>query len=247
METAIEARGIQQRFGLFKKACALRDFDLALPYNRVTVILGRNGAGKSTFLKLAQGLMKATSGTLRTLGLDPIAQDEELRQRSGYVPDLADAPGWMTLPEWLDFLAPHYRRFDPARAFALAETFRVPLDRSFKQMSRGQQMLAMLGSAVAHEPELLLLDEPFAALDPVAREDVLRALITELHTEGEAGRTVVLTTHDLEIACRVADEIVVIDGGRVTWQESVGENDETRPRELAEQLKNVLAGSEVMA
>lgn len=234
---ALVAQKLVKRFGR-KADNALDGLDLEIASGKVTVLLGRNGAGKSTLLRLAHGMLQPDSGSLSVCGFDPIAATDEVRIRSGFVPDAPDVPAWMTPLEWLHFLEPHYPRFDLDAARETMGQFAVPQKMRFSALSKGQAMLAMLASASAHEPELLLLDEPFGALDPIARDEVLAALIGELRY---AGRSVVVTTHDLDIACRVADDIVVIDRGRVAWESKKESLDSPTPSLVRERLAATIA------
>lgn len=238
-DDVLRADDLCVRFG---RTQALTDVSLAIPNDRVTVILGRNGAGKSTLLRVALGVVKPRAGTIRVLSRDPFKHSTAVRQRIGYVPDVPDVPDWMTPVELFRFLKPHYPVFDVDRAIDLLRRLQVSTDTRFSQLSRGQGMLAMLAAAIAPEPELLLLDEPFGGLDPLAREEILRAVIEELR---DRGRAVVLTTHDLEVTSRIADRVVVMDQGRVTWQGEVDALEEQRsgPQSLPSLLKDRLAAS----
>jgi ABC-2 type transport system ATP-binding protein len=233
----VVATHLVKRFGR-KGGNALDGLDLEIAHGKVTVLLGRNGAGKSTLLRLAHGMLEKDAGAISVLGRDPIAATDEVRVRSGYVPDAPDVPPWMTPLEWLRFLAPHYPRFDLPAARETMAQFSVPQKTRFSELSKGQAMLALLASATAHEPELLLLDEPFGALDPIARDEVLAALIGELRY---AGRAVVVTTHDLDVACRVADDIVVIDRGRVAWESRSESLVAPTPSQVRERLAATIA------
>ena len=189
------------------------------------------------------------SATLEVLGRDPWREATAVRERVGFVPDVPDAPTWMTPREWLAFLAPHYPTFDVGRGLALLESLDVPADSQLHRLSRGEGMLAMLAAAIAPDPELLLLDEPFGGLDPVAREGILRAVIGEIR---DRGRAVVLTTHDLDVAGRVADHVVVIERGRVRFAGDVDDvaapADSGAPtRSLADALLVHLEGARVAA
>lgn len=227
---AVQAIGVCKHFGAIP---VLSDLCLEVGRGEVAVLVGRNGAGKSTVLRLLNGMLRSDGGTLRVLGRDPIRQANEVRRRVGYVPDAPDAYDWMKPKDWFRFLAPHFPGFDRARAEALCRRMDVPLLTPFRGLSRGQAMKAMLAGALAHDPELLLLDEPFTGLDPLARDDILRAVIEELRGE----RTVLLSTHDLEVATRVADRVAILDGGRIareTTPEALNarEGEESLPRRL---------------
>ena len=191
----ITAQGISKRFG---RNVVLDAFDFAPTPGRVTVLLGRNGSGKSTFLKLCLGVLKADTGELTA----------PPRCNIGYVPDKPDCYDWMTPRDLFRFLRPQYPTWNEDEVTRLCETFDVPVSTKFKALSRGEGMKAMLVAALAPNPELLLLDEPFAGLDVIARDEVLRGVITALR-DGE--RTVLCTTHDLD----VADEVALLGDGQI--------------------------------
>jgi ABC-2 type transport system ATP-binding protein len=178
----------------------------------VTALLGENGQGKTTLMKLALGVLAPDGGTITVAGFDPLKQPRPLREQVGFVPAQPDAYGWMTVRDLFRFLEPQYPTWDRAYADALVAQLRIPERTTFKAMSRGEGMKAMLAAALAPRPPLLLLDEPFAGLDPLVREEVLRGVIGELRG-GE--RTVLLATHDLDVVARVADRVAILADGRI--------------------------------
>lgn len=196
----------------YGKDPVLQHLTFELEPERVTVLLGRNGAGKSTLMKCALGVLETNSGTMRVLDHDPMKRPRPARERLGYVPDRPDVYGWMRIRDLFRFLKPQYPTWNVDRAEHLIDAFGVPRQRTFARMSRGEGTKAMLAAALAPDPELLLLDEPFAGLDPIAREDVLRHVIGELRTEGQ---TVLCATHELDVAARIADRVAILDGGRI--------------------------------
>jgi ABC-2 type transport system ATP-binding protein len=206
---SLVARGLKKRFG---KRIVLAGVDLEVAPGLVTALLGENGQGKTTLMKLALGVLAADGGTIRVAGFDPLKQPRPLREQVGFVPAQPDAYGWMTVRDLFRFLAPQYPTWDRAYADALVQQLRIPEKTSFKAMSRGEGMKAMLAAALAPRPPLLLLDEPFAGLDPLVREEVLRGVIGELRG-GE--RTVLLATHDLDVVARVADRVAILADGRI--------------------------------
>jgi ABC-2 type transport system ATP-binding protein len=221
LPSVFAARGVTKRFG---KRRVLDGLDLELAPGCVTALLGENGAGKSTLIKLALGVLKADAGSLVVAGCDPLRQSKRLRERIGFVPDVPDAYPWMTVRDLFRYLAPHWPSWDARLAASLVESLRIPADTPFKAMSRGEGMKAMLAAALAPRPGLLLLDEPFAGLDPLVREEVLRSVIGELR-DGE--RTVLVATHDLDVVARIADRVAILAGGRIarhgTLSEVLGE------------------------
>ena len=195
----ITAEQIRKRFG---RNVVLDQLDFAPTPGRVTVLLGRNGCGKSTFLKLCLGVLRADEGTL-------VAPP---RNQIGYVPDKPDCYDWMTPTDLFRFLKPQYPTWNDDEVARLCEALHVPVATKFQSLSRGEGMKAMLVAALAPDPELILLDEPFAGLDVIAREEVLRGVIDALR-DGE--RTVLCTTHDLDVASRIADEVALLAEGRI--------------------------------
>ncbi len=211
----------------FKKNRVLDGLTLDLAPGAVTVLLGSNGAGKSTLLKLALGVLKAGAGSLAVCGFDPVKQPKHARRAVGYVPDKPDVYDWMTPRELYRFLKPQYPTWNNDKVERSCTALDVPMDRKFGALSRGEGMKAMLVAALAHEPELLLLDEPFAGLDPVVREEVLRGIIAELRADE---RTVLCATHDLDVAARIADRVAVLHRGKIAQhgdlQDVLGGDDE---------------------
>jgi ABC-2 type transport system ATP-binding protein len=237
---------VAKRFG---KARVLEDVSFTLPTRGVTVLLGANGEGKSTLLRLLLGLLKADAGSLRVLGLDPIKDGRELKRQVAYVPDQPDNPSWMTPRELYRFLAPQYPEWSTERVERLSAEWEIPLERTFKQLSRGQAARALLAAALAQSPKLLLLDECFSGLDPLARRDLLGGFLSEL---AEHEIATLLVTHDLDVAARVAERVMVLAKGRIVTQgglEEVLQVDEEAAR-LSSRMLGLLArakGTEVAA
>ncbi len=229
-DNAIHIEGLRKRFW---RNAVLQDLDLDVGHGETFVVLGRNGAGKSKLFKLLLGTLAPDAGSLSVLGLDPVRRGARLRRRVGYVPSTPDAYGWMSFCDLCRFLEPYYPGWSRELAGDLAAQLEVPLRTPFRKMSRGEGMKAMLCAALAPEPELLLLDEPFAGLDPIVREEVLRGVIGHLKNNR---RTVVCTTHDLDVAARIADRVVYLENGRVQKDEYV---DEVRPEALRAQFAGI--------
>ncbi len=239
MNDIVRIEGLE--FGYRRRQQALAGVDLVLAPGKVTVLLGSNGAGKSTLLRLLLGVLRPTRGTLRVFGQDPLRAHAAVVQRIGYVPDVPDVYPWMTPAQLYAFLAPHYPAWNVTLCRELTAQLDVPMQTKFKALSRGQGMKAMLVAALAAEPELLLLDEPFAGLDPLVREEVLSGVVLALR-DGE--RTVLCATHELEIAARIADRVAVLHAGKIVQHGDLAEVlGQDEPAQAPRGLHRVLAAA----
>jgi ABC-2 type transport system ATP-binding protein len=208
MPAAVEAHALSKNFG---RAIALHDCDVALPLGKVTGIVGPNGAGKTTLLQLAVGLRRSTSGAIITLGLSPMAATIALLARVGYVAQDRPLYRELTVDETLALGRRLNARWDEAYARARIARFRIAFDRRIQALSTGQQAQVALTLALAKRPELLLLDEPVANLDPVARLEVLEELMTAVAD----GLTVVLTSNILGDVEQICEHVAILQGGRI--------------------------------
>jgi ABC-2 type transport system ATP-binding protein len=216
-EPAIAVEGLEVGYG---RRLALRGASLSVPKGSTTVLLGPNGAGKTTLLRACAGLLARRAGSVRVLGLDPERERDRVCERLGLVPDRPDAWGWMRIGDLLDWLAPHHPRWNAAKAASWVEALGVPRDRRFREMSRGEGTKAMLAATLAHEPEVLLLDEPFGGLDPLVHDEVLAGVVRSL---AESETTLLVSTHDLDVAARIGDRVAVLVDGRVRREADVEE------------------------
>jgi ABC-2 type transport system ATP-binding protein len=205
---ALEATGLGKRYG---RTWALRDCTLELPRGRVAALVGPNGAGKTTLLHLAVGLLAPSTGSIRALGRAP-GKDPDLLARVGFVAQDAPLYGDFTGAELLRLGVALNRRFDLALARDRLDRLGVPLDRKLGRLSGGQRAQVALAMALAKRPELLLLDEPVASLDPLARREFLQVLMGSV---AEQGLTVLLSSHLVADLERVCDYLIVLQAARV--------------------------------
>lgn len=208
-EPVVQIRGLGRRFGA---KAALEGIGLDVPRGGVFGLVGENGAGKTTLIKHLLGLYKARAGSVAVFGLDPAAEPAAVLARIGYLSEDRDLPDWMRVGELLNYTQAFYPGWDEAYAAELLRTFGLDPRQRLKTLSRGQRAQAGLLVALAHRPELLLLDEPSSGLDPVVRRDILSAII---RTVADEGRTVIFSSHLLEEVERVADRVALIHAGRL--------------------------------
>lgn len=206
---ALETEGLSVRYG---RTHVVDDLTLAVPRGSVFALLGRNGAGKSSLLRVLLGQRPAAAGRVRLLGEDPWKRRTSLMARVGVVPEEPDAPPEMTPAQLSAFCARLHARWDATAVAERLRRFDVPAERSFGRLSKGQKGAVMLALALGHSPELLLLDDPTLGLDVVARDEVFREVIGDL---ADRGTTVFVTTHDLRAIEGVADEVAILHEGRL--------------------------------
>ena len=205
---AVEIDGLVKRY---RGMTAVAGLSLCAPRGQVTAILGPNGAGKTTTIETCEGYRRADAGLVRVLGLDPVADARELRTRVGVMLQSGGVPTTARAAEYLRVMASFYAHpLEPAAllaALGLTGSARTP----YKQLSGGQQQRLSLAAAVIGRPDLVFLDEPTAGLDPQARHATWE-LIEGLRA---AGASVILATHYMEEAERLADQVVIVDHGQV--------------------------------
>ena len=214
-EHAIVADGLLKRYGSFT---ALRDASFQVTRGTITGFVGRNGAGKTTTLKIVASLMHADDGTCNVLGHDVRKDPYAVRNRIGFLPDIFELPVTLTLREYLGIFAELYevaragraRRIDLALQLTRTENL---AGRRLQALSRGEVQRVGLARALIHNPDVLILDEPAAGLDPHARVE-LKELLRLLR---ERGKTVFLSSHVLADLEEICDELVVIRKGTVIF------------------------------
>jgi ABC-2 type transport system ATP-binding protein len=209
MTAALATHGLGKRYG---REWALRDCSLELPVGSVAALVGPNGAGKTTLLHLAVGLTEPTCGEIQAFGWSPREHPGMVLARVGFVAQEHPLYRSFTVGETLKLGRKLNPRWDEALARERLQTLGIPLGRRVGRLSGGQRAQVALVLAVAKRPELLLLDEPVASLDPLARREFLQALMDAVAAEG---LTVVLSSHILGELERVCDHLVMLSAGRV--------------------------------
>ena len=200
---------------------AVNGFDLQVESGSVYGLIGRNGAGKTTSLRLLLGLLRADSGEAKLLGQNFWTADRSVRQHVAYVAQAAASPDWMSLDDLCRYSAHFYDRWDRDLAHSLARRWEIPRGRPLGRLSGGTRRLASLLTALAVRPKVLILDEPAAGLDPIARREVLGCLVEALL--GTDGCTILLSTHLLGDLERLASQVGMMEQGRLVAEGSVDE------------------------
>ena len=208
--TALATSGLGKRY---RTTWALRDCTLEIPTGRIAALIGPNGAGKSTLLNVAAGLMPPTAGEALVFGATP-ANDPAALARIGFVAQDRPLYRGFTVAEMLRFGAAMNPRWDDAMARARLDRLGIPLDRKTSKLSGGQQAQVALVLALAKRAELIVLDEPVSALDPLARREFLQTLMDAAVSDG---LTVLLSSHLVGELERVCDYLVLLNGGRVQY------------------------------
>lgn len=211
---AIETTGLTKRY---PGGRGVADLDLAVRRGEIFGFLGPNGAGKTTTMKMILDLIRPTSGTIRVLGLDPVAQGAELRAQIGYLPGELVLEGAENVGELLGFFARLQGHVDPAWVTELSERLELDRTRKVKNLSKGNKQKVGIVQAFMHRPALLVLDEPTSGLDPLMQQVFLN-LVTEAKAEGQ---TVFMSSHILSEVQEVADRVAIIKDGHLVTEGTV--------------------------
>ncbi|TXT37526.1 MAG: ABC-2 type transport system ATP-binding protein [Comamonadaceae bacterium] len=198
----------------FKDRHVLKDLDLCIPQGAVVGVVGANGAGKTSLMRCLLGLTLPQSGQIRLLGENPQTLSHSARARLGYVAQTPELVDWMRVGHYLDYIAAFYPVWRSARVEAWRRAWDLDIDQKISVLSLGQKQKLALLQALGHAPELLLLDEPVASLDPLMRRDFMRSLFDD----GQL-RTVLISSHLLSDLERIITHLVLMKNGRIVLAE----------------------------
>lgn len=206
MNDAIQLDRLSKRF---KATEALRNVTFSVPEGSVFALLGENGAGKTTAIKIMLGLERPDSGHARVLGYDCKSEDLDIRRRVGYVPETPDLYDWMTVQQIGWYAAGFYPQGYWERFSAMAQEFQLAPKAKIKNLSKGMRAKVSLTLALSHDPDLLILDEPTSGLDAMIRREFLESMVQR----AADGRTVFLSSHQINEVERVAEYVALIRQG----------------------------------
>lgn len=208
-DPAITVHNLRKAFG---RHTVLEDVSFDIPAGQTFALLGRNGAGKTTIIRILLGLLSPDGGTVRVGDCDPAADPIKLRRSVGYLAEDQVMYGWMTPVELCRFLQPFYPTWDMPLASDYLDRFEIPRHSRIRHLSKGQTVKLGLTVALAHRPRIAILDDPALGLDPVARKEFNRDLIEHLQATGQ---TVLYSSHLLDEVEAVADAVAILDRGRI--------------------------------
>lgn len=216
MTPAISLQNVSKRYG---SIVALDNVSFEVPAGSVCALLGANGAGKSTALKILLGLISQDSGTAKVGGLDSRLDALDIRRTVGYVPERPALYEWMTVEEIGWFVAPLYPSDYQREYQKLLDRYALNAKQKIKDLSKGNRSKVALALALAHQPSVLILDEPTSGLDPLVRREFLESMV-DVAAEG---RTVIISSHQVQEVERVADRVAILLHGKLVCHEQLDE------------------------
>ena len=211
MTPILECRALAKRYGARN---ALAGINLTVHRGRIVGLLGPNGSGKTTMIKLASGLLTPTSGEIFIDGHKP---DIETKAHVSYLPERTYLARWMKVTDMLEFFADFYVDFDMVKALEMLQRLNISPSDRLKAMSKGTKEKVQLILVMSRNADLYLLDEPIGGVDPAARDYILNTIISN-YSENS---TVIISTHLIADIERVLDDVVFINGGQIVLAESV--------------------------
>lgn len=206
--SVLECKGLTKQYG---RTLALDDVSFTLEEGRIVGLLGSNGSGKTTFIKLCNGLLTPSSGELRICGYAP---GKESKALVSYLPDRPYLPNWMDVTQALDMYEDFYADFDRKRALEMLAHLGIVEKQRIRQMSKGTKEKVQLILVMSRAAKLYLLDEPIGGVDPATRDYILKTIITNYEPQS----TVVISTHLIADVEQALDQVIFIDHGRIVLQ-----------------------------
>jgi ABC-2 type transport system ATP-binding protein len=210
-DSLVSTRGLGKTIG---RKHILRNVAVAVSPGSIVGIIGKNGAGKTTLLEILLGFSPASAGSSQLFGHDSFTLPAAIKGRIGFVPQQDELVNLLTGKQQLALISALYGRWNDALIERLRATWDVPVDRPIQTLSGGERQKLSMLAALGHEPELLVLDEPVASLDPISRRRFLQEI---LEITADRTRTVLFSTHIVSDLERVADQIWILRDGAIAW------------------------------
>jgi ABC-2 type transport system ATP-binding protein len=211
--SAIRTEGLSKQF---RQINALSGLTLEVPQGAIYALVGSNGAGKTTAIKILMNILRPTSGRAEILGIASANIAGKAFASIGYVSENQKLPEWMRVSDFLAYLRPFYSTWDRALEDELIRQFDLPRDRKLRSLSRGMKMKAALAGALAFHPRLIVLDEPFSGLDPLVRDELIESLLDRA-TES----TIFISSHDLAEIESFASHVGYLERGTLVFSEEM--------------------------
>lgn len=222
MSAILECRALTKKFA---SLTALSDISLTLERGRIIGLLGPNGSGKTTFIKIVNGLLVPTSGTIQIGGMEPGAGTKSI---VSYLPEKTCLPDWMKVSEIIDFYQDFYSDFDRIKAYEMLNRLQLDASKRLKTLSKGTKEKIQLILVMSRKAQLYCLDEPIGGVDPAARDYILNTIITNYSENA----TVLLSTHLISDIENVLDEVIFIKNGSVTLHSDVDDIRSTQNKSI---------------
>jgi ABC-2 type transport system ATP-binding protein len=208
----MKAIAIQNLTKRFAGKPVLENVTMDVPAGQVVALLGRNGVGKTTLMRILFGLIAPDEGKTEILGLDSRTATVEMRLRTGFMTEECHYYTWMTGHDLVHFLSPMYATWNRELFESLVKSLEIPLDKPMKDLSKGSRRKLMIALTLAPKPEVIMLDEPLAGLDVVVREQILTTIVTTL---ADQGCSILLSSHELQEVERICDRVVIVSQAKV--------------------------------
>ncbi|NLJ30598.1 MAG: ABC transporter ATP-binding protein [Clostridiales bacterium] len=218
MENILECRNLVK---FYPNCLALNTVNLAVPKGRIIGLLGPNGSGKTTIIKLANGLITPSSGQILINGMEPGVETKKI---VSYLPERTYLNDWMTVNNMIDFFSDFYENFNRHKAYDMLQRLGVNPTQRLKTMSKGTKEKVQLILVMSREAELYLLDEPIGGVDPAARDYILDTIISNYSENA----TIIISTHLIADVEKVLDEVIFINQGSIVLTSTV---DDIREKE----------------
>lgn len=215
MQAPIKIRGLSKSF---ESQSVLNQLDWDIEAGSIVGLLGRNGAGKSTLIECLLGLRENNGGQVELFGEPAKNLSADVKAKIGYVPQSSDLFDWLTPRQMLNYFKALYPHWNDAKVNELMQRWELPFDKVISKFSGGQKQRLGIIRALAHEPELLILDEPVASLDPAGRRDFLREIVDSVMDQNT---TILFSTHILSDLERVAMKVAFLSKGKIVHEQTL--------------------------